>query len=430
MRQTLDNYDDSMYIANISVGGQTIKGVLDTGSFELVIFGQNCRTCGIARAYDETNSTTYKGGFEQKELSYGSGTCVTTEGRDTVVTAGLQAQNQAFWLAYECQMPLLWNAPFQAIVGIGPPGQPLFLAEESLDHMTEADAPFDLIMEAKHQVYIAKTRTDLTKKLGVSVFSTCLGREVGSPGYLIWNDVRPIERPGMVTAHVPGKITWSVEVKGGSFKSPLGFGMVEVACKNGCGAIVDTGTTLLGLDTVSYNSVFRYISQMNRDCSDLSVYPSLHFKVGDGEIVLPPSAFIAEVYGLASDTLGTLIHMNRPSAFQNASRLYETGAPVMCQLMIMDMGTLETPFGPEIIMGMSTFREYYVTFDLGTGRDDRSIFFSPANDQCDPMSAEEIELQGDRARHIGLRNPGSTLIRPRRIDISKVRLPKKFDGKI
>jgi len=323
---------------------------------------------------------------------------------------------------------LLRNAPFQAIVGIGPPGQPLFLASEALDAMEEADASMDLVMEARHQVYIAEHRPDLTAQLGMQVFSTCLGREAGSPGYFIWNDVKPSDRPGMVTAHVPGQITWSVEVKSTSFRSPLGVDMTDIVCTQGCAAIVDSGTTLLGLDSVSYDNMFRFISQMGKDCSDLSVYPSLHFKIGDGEIVLPPSAYIAEVYGFASDTMGTLMHRAKPGPFQNASRLHEIGEQVMCQLMIMDMGTLQTPFGPEIIMGMSTFREYYVTFDLGNGRDDRTIFFSPANDNCDPMSAEDLELRGERDGYFGLRT--DALIRPSKIDISKVRPPRNFDGKI
>jgi len=429
-RQTLENQQDSMYIADLTVGGQQFKGILDTGSFELVIFGRNCRTCGIARAYNEKLSATYRPGMEHKELAYGSGACLTNDGRDTVDIAGMEAKSQAFWLAFQCQMPLLRAAPFQAIVGIGPPGQPLFMAEEMLAELKSQEAPQDVLMKAAHEVQIAKGKTDLIEKFGVQVFSTCFGRDPGSPGYLIWNDAKPTDQPGLVTAHVPGKITWSVEVKGGSFKSPLGFGMVEVACKNGCGAIVDTGTTLLGLDTESYEGIFRYVSRLGKDCSDLSHYPDLHFKIGDGEVVLPPSSYIGEVFGLASDTMGKLMHTERPSPFQNASRLHETGQTVMCQLLVMDMGSLQTPFGPEIILGMSTFREYYVTFDLGTGRDDRSIFFSPANDQCAPMSAEEVALRGDRDKQLGFRTDGGLAVRPNKMDISTFREPRSLDGNL
>jgi len=429
-RQTLENQQDSMYIADLTVGGQQFKGILDTGSFELVIFGRNCRTCGIARAYNEKLSATYRPGMEHKELAYGSGACLTNDGRDTVDIAGMEAKSQAFWLAFQCQMPLLRAAPFQAIVGIGPPGQPLFMAEEMLAELKSQEAPQDVLMKAAHEVQIAKGKTDLIEKFGVQVFSTCFGRDPGSPGYLIWNDAKPTDQPGLVTAHVPGKITWSVEVKGASFKPPLGGDMIDIACKEGCAAIVDTGTTLLGLDTESYEGIFRYVSRLGKDCSDLSHYPDLHFKIGDGEVVLPPSSYIGEVFGLASDTMGKLMHTERPSPFQNASRLHETGQTVMCQLLVMDMGSLQTPFGPEIILGMSTFREYYVTFDLGTGRDDRSIFFSPANDQCAPMSAEEVALRGDRDKQLGFRTDGGLAVRPNKMDISTFREPRSLDGNL
>jgi len=194
---------------------------------------------------------------------------------------------------------------------------------------------------------------------------------------------------------------------------------------------VDTGTTLLGLDSFSYESMFAAIAELNLDCSDLSKFPTLNFKIGDGEIVLPPRAYIGEVAGLTStDHLGHLMRLDKPSPFKNAVRLHEDGQKVMCQLLTMDMGTMMTSIGPEMILGMAVFREYYVTFDLGSGRDDRHIFFSPANDQCDPMSAEDMQMHDLRGEHFGHREDASISSRPMKIDASKIRVPKKFDGNL
>eukprot|EP00404_Azadinium_spinosum_P003505 CAMPEP_0180458328 /NCGR_PEP_ID=MMETSP1036_2-20121128/22288_1 /TAXON_ID=632150 /ORGANISM="Azadinium spinosum, Strain 3D9" /LENGTH=488 /DNA_ID=CAMNT_0022464977 /DNA_START=98 /DNA_END=1564 /DNA_ORIENTATION=- len=423
-RQVLDNHDDVMYTGNMTIGGQQIRGILDTGSFELVIFGMQCSTCGIASAYDHTHSSNYHEGHESKELAYGSGACRADDGFDNVAILDLKAENQSFWLTNYCEMPLLESAPFNAIVGLGPPGEPVYVARSYLQddfYMAKKTGMLPAsIARDKHELDVAKSKPDLLAQFSVKTFSTCFGREAGSAGYHIWNDVVPTSSSGMVTAHVPGKLFWSAEVKSASFHDSNSHSTTPIACKNGCAAIVDTGTTLLGFDTASYTDIYDHLNEMNMDCSDLSVFPNLHMKVGDGELILPPEAYIGELFGFSSD-IGHLMHIDRPSPFRNASRLHETGHVVMCELLIMDMGTMMTEFGPEILIGMPIFREYYVTFDLGSGRDDRTIFFSPANDNCEPMSdAQSLERS----------SAGIVSKRPMKIDASKIRVPKSFGGQL
>merc|ERR1719330_1148509 len=95
------------YFSTLTVGGQEVQGVLDSGSFELVLFSEQCATCGAAGFYSANLSESFAQGPRRKEHAYGSGTCTTVDGRDDVAVGPLEARGQAFWLAVDCHMPLL-----------------------------------------------------------------------------------------------------------------------------------------------------------------------------------------------------------------------------------------------------------------------------------------------------------------------------------
>lgn len=430
-RQTLGNYQDVMYMAPFTMGGQKFKGILDTGSFDFVLFAKDCQTCGTAAAYDASESPTYKRGKTSQMLAYGSGACRTHQGYDSVSVAGLASADQVFWDATECNMPLLDNAHFQAIVGVGPPGYEATMLKHELtqahQHLMWWKVP-----QLKRALSKAESSANLAlvDKIHVGTFSTCLGRQPGSPGYWIWNDAKPSMRAGLVTAQVAGEVTWSVKVTSASFVDEAGT-ETEVGCSGGCGAIVDTGTTLIGVPSAFFNNAFNHINSLGMDCSDLSVFPTFQFKVGDGVLTLPPEAYIAEVpEGSAySQLLAGLMHTDGPSPFRRHSRMHATRGAVFCQLMLMDMGEHMTVAGPEMILGMSVFREYYTTFDLGAGVGDRTISFSPANENCDPISASEAELNGFRHNRYGI-PIGAATRQPNFVNISEIRVPRVLDGRL
>jgi len=413
IKQVLENIDDMVYIGDITVGGEHLRAVFDTGSFELVIFGQECNTCGGAVGYNDQESTTFKHGTLTKVIAYGSGSCNTKDGFDDVAVESLHAHNQAFWQATLCKMPMLETAAFNAIVGIGPPGMALLSLESELSYLKNRNSSDFMIYAVEGEIDIEKKKSALVDSLGVSTFSACFGRKEGSQGYMIWNDAVPSGRSGVVTAHVPGKVYWSVHVLEASFSAPLTDEVM--GCQDGCGAIVDTGSTLLGVDTPMYDRIFAYVQSLNTDCSDLSVFPSLKLKVGDGYLVLPPQAYIAAVaLGDYQQVLAAL-HSQRTSPFRN-SRMLLNGQLALCQLMVVDVGEEQTQFGPQMIIGMEVFRQYYVTFDMGSGQDDRTIYFSEKNDQCDAVSSEEaaMSLDSRSGRHL----------QPKVLDVSKIRAPR------
>merc|ERR1719253_1313014 len=108
----------------MKVGNQTITGIMDTGSFELVIFTTKCTTCGRAASYNPNVSTTHRSGMLMTTMTYGSGDTYSMEGADVVSIGGIEGREQTFWEVVEARMPILRNAEFQAIIGLGPPETP------------------------------------------------------------------------------------------------------------------------------------------------------------------------------------------------------------------------------------------------------------------------------------------------------------------
>eukprot|EP00439_Symbiodinium_sp_Y106_P009708 s2900_g1.t1 len=70
-----ENQDDASYTGTITIGGQALQAILDTGSFELVVFSTRCNGCGAAgeSGFNQTSSQTFRAGNLMQQLSYGSG---------------------------------------------------------------------------------------------------------------------------------------------------------------------------------------------------------------------------------------------------------------------------------------------------------------------------------------------------------------------
>jgi len=418
-RQTLGNMADMQYFGDIEVGGQPLKAILDTGSFELVVFSTSCPNCGIAAEYNEEASSTFLWGTESQTHSYGSGSCDAKDGFDNVAIGTVTSEKLPLWLALKCDMPLLARASFNAIAGIGPPGQPEYMAKAKMKQLDEIEGRFKQRGEAvprelevqraaiEKALEAAKGKKSMLESFGVTTFSTCLGRAPQSAGYLIWNDKTRAGVEGVQRIPVAGNITWGVSLKDWGFHHNRQD--ESIGCTEGCGSIVDTGTSLLAVPTPMYEAMVQYIKNLgvSLDCSDLSKFPDLVMTLGGQHLKFPPSAYLGSFVG----------QMN--SEVEGFVRTEGLGSgTTRCQMLLMDLGPVQqTTLGPMIILGMPFFREYYTTFDLGRGRGDRSIFVSPASDSCEP---ELDGLVSDQRTYHSLRNT------PRTVDLSTVRVPQWF----
>uniref|UniRef100_A0A7S4VWU4 Peptidase A1 domain-containing protein n=1 Tax=Alexandrium monilatum TaxID=311494 RepID=A0A7S4VWU4_9DINO len=414
-RQKLGNQQDMQYFGQLSLGKQSMKGIFDTGSFELLVFTRECKGCGTARAYEVGKYPTFKPGSSHQVHAYGSGQCEANDGFEEVQIGGMTAKQQPFWFADDCTMPLLEEASFNAIIGIGPPGQPAFTAREALDELKETEKSYrrrhqavppslkQQIAEEKKTLKVARGKKALLESFGTTTFSVCLGRQPDSPGFLIWNDKTRKGQPHVMQIPVAGKITWGVTLKDWS------FGGSTAACADGCGAVVDSGTSLFAVPTPIYNAIWTHFSsgRYQLDCSDLRGFPDLVMTVGGKTLRFPPYTYVGELYGQMNKEAEGFLSMNRLGHRSKA-----------CHLLLIDLGpTRDTGLGPMLILGMPFFREYYTTFDLGSGRDDRSIFVSTANEDCDPEAVGDVSTVVDRLA-------SSLRFKPRSVNVSQVRVPE------
>merc|ERR1719329_206410 len=102
------NHGDLAYTATVTVGGQDLEGILDTGSFELLVFSTSCNSCGsVASFYNHSQSRTHERGFLMTMHSFGSGDTQSMLAFEDVSLGPLQVERQYFWEVYEAQLPIL-----------------------------------------------------------------------------------------------------------------------------------------------------------------------------------------------------------------------------------------------------------------------------------------------------------------------------------
>lgn len=435
----LRNLRDVQYLGSIKVGGQAVSGLFDTGSFELLVFGEDCVSCGEAVAYHRSISSSYAAGRGSESHSFGSGICYSNDGYEQLEIGPLKAQHAPFWEVVKAEMPVLEAATFQSIIGIGPPGEPAASAKSVLDKIKQQEeqhrrdygfVPPELI-EQEHE-FEEKVRTDSSKlslieSLGVSRFSHCLGRTTGSPGWLVFDDLDPRSRPeAFVSLPVAGKLTWSIQVTGMFLQNNFDNTRITLGCQPSCGAIVDTGTSLFSLPSHVYKKIFETIKSMNGDCGDTRMFPDLVVQVNGHDLPFSAESYIGQVDGSVPNQMKDLVHANQDVAFGSipnggVAPLFRLGAASdevsinmttderqKCQLLLMDMGEEITQLGPLAILGMPFFREYYTTFDIGGST--RSIHVAKADDQCRPATAMASfgAARGHQPRRVGaeqLRGP-------------------------
>jgi len=414
----LKNTQDVQYSGTVKVGGQKLRGVLDTGSFELLVFSRECVQCGnTSILYDHRRSPDYQKGDLDIMHSFGSGNTWSHEAWDRVEIGTLGARRQSFWEVVDTAMPVLRTASFQAIVGLGPPGSAIKLAEQQASQAQAAkrslvklghpipDDVAENVRDFEKAAQHARRRTDLAQSLGVQSFSICFGPARGDPGYLVWNDLQPIDARVFTRIPVMGSIHWSVELTdvrigpGGVLGSR---GVIDVGCSSSsagasssrgpCGAVLDTGTSLIAAPKEAIHFVRKALEALNGDCSQIHKLPDLRFKLGGYEYSLPPSSYVGQVIGDIPPALGQFVNFHAPTNNPNGD--------IECQPLLMSIDA-STQLGPMWILGLPFFRKYYTTFRTkpSSNLTGNEILTAEADHHCMPSRGPAL-LESPRPQEI------------------------------
>jgi hypothetical protein len=142
-----------------------------------------------------------------------------------------------------------------------------------------------------------RTHPSLMDKFGITRFSVCLQQQDKSPGWIIWQDYDPRTRPGFTEVEVKGQVHWGVELWN------VQVGDTVVSCQQGCGAVLDSGTSLIAAPRQSLVHLKGALDTLHPDCSNMHDMPWLRFQIADKIMELPPQAYIARMVGVIPPTI-------------------------------------------------------------------------------------------------------------------------------
>lgn len=393
-RQTLINDADMQYAGEVFIGGQKKVAIIDSGSFDIVALSDECERCGKKNSlYSPSHSPSYVAGKLTATQTYGSGTTDSRECWEHVSIGSSMSEDQSFWQVYDADMPILGEASFQMIFGVGPPAGAEQIAQMEADWSTGDAHLEEVLTHVKNQTFYVK-QTD------THVLSTCLHKEPGSPGVFIWNDAHPATYAASYFVKVPviGGLYWAAKLE------DVTMGDKKLACfGTPCMAVMDTGTSLVAGPSEVIFQVDDLAAKLSSDCQDLSALPNLEFKLNGQQFSLPSSLYMGEVYGEMSEEI--------------RDRMEHTQDSSMCDAAMMTLDEEDPDFGQMWIFGLPFFRKYYSSFVLDKNFEAEAMYFSEADNNCEPT------VGGSSMR----RGPGlPEVTRPMRINAKKIRAPKRW----
>jgi len=160
------------YYGELTVGGQNLSVLFDTGSDQLLVPGGDCVSdaCATHRHYDEAKSKTVKnqtGDLDPKEVAYGTGTAMGYVQEDEVCLGGSCARMQFVEVVQESDDPF-GHAGFDGVLGLSLQLRGDALTKESALHSLVANKAIPAEMFA---VYLAKDLKEESSEISLGTYS-------------------------------------------------------------------------------------------------------------------------------------------------------------------------------------------------------------------------------------------------------------------
>ncbi|XP_041943047.1 cathepsin D-like [Alosa sapidissima] len=330
--EKLTNFMDAQYFGEISIGTppQDFKVLFDTGSSNLWVPSIHCSfldiACWLHHRYNSKKSSTFAKNGTKFAIKYGRGSLSGFISEDVVNLAGVNVPGQQFGEAVQQPGITFAVARFDGVFGMGYP-------TISVEKVTPV---FDQIMAKK--------------LIPQNVFSFYLNRNPNAPvgGELMLGGTDKQYYDGELHyVNVTRKAYWQIKM------DAVDVGNQLTLCKDGCQAIVDTGTSLMVGPTHEVRALHRAIGALPLlmgeywiECSKIPTLPVISFNLGGKLFNLT-----GEDYILQESQMGAKICL---SGF-----------------MAMD---IPPPAGPLWILGDVFIGRYYSVFD----RDHDRVGFAPA----------------------------------------------------
>uniref|UniRef100_A0A3B3TUU9 Cathepsin D-like n=1 Tax=Poecilia latipinna TaxID=48699 RepID=A0A3B3TUU9_9TELE len=330
--ERLTNFMDAQYYGVISIGTppQNFSVLFDTGSSNLWVPSIHCAffdlACWVHRRYNSQKSSTYVKNGTEFAIRYGRGSLSGFISEDTVSVAGLSVPSQQFGEAVKQPGITFAVARFDGVLGMAYPSI----------SVAKVTPVFDTAMAAK--------------LLPQNIFSVYISRDPKAAvgGELMLGGTDPQYYTGALHyVNVTRKAYWQIDM------NRVDVGNQLTLCKDGCQAIVDTGTSLIVGPAAEVRALNKAIGALPLlmgeymiDCKKIPTLPVVSFNIGGKMFNLT-----GEDYVMKESQMGVSI----------------------CLSGFMGMD-IPPPAGPLWILGDVFIGKYYTVFD----RNEDRVGFAPA----------------------------------------------------
>ncbi|GFO15497.1 cathepsin d [Plakobranchus ocellatus] len=326
----LTNHRNALYYGPISIGtpDKELNVTFDTGSSLTWVHSAHCPLqnilCPNQRRYDKTSSTTYRKNGKPFIVQYGSGGVAGLYSQDSITVADLTVQNQTFGEAILEPYNVFEDAPCSGIMGLGFPD------------IEEEPTVFDNMVSQEI--------------LPAPVFSFYLNRiETDSPDSVL-------TLGGTNSDFYTGEFTFVDISESDQWQFKMDrvqlFNRAGIVYPEGCGAVVDSGTSLIigPEDQVDFlnrelggSPIPEFPRMYSVDCSTVPYLPDIEFVVKGKELALSSKYYIVRM------------------------QLSEEEEPICMIGLISDekMEELQAGFW---VLGTLFMRAFYTQFDKGNSR--------------------------------------------------------------
>lgn len=374
-RMELRNFKGVQYSSPVLLGGQAIRAIFDSGSWQVMAISSQCLECKLNMpVYNSDKSATFKMGDAAPERTeFVGGRVLAKHGYESIRLGGPSSPFASaavdFWQVLETNINI-WRtsqADFSSIVGLS-----------RASHVPAWQG--GPLVEA------------LLERLRVQRFAVCLEPGPANPGWLTFNPPLDLASGTFRSLDLISANHWAIPL------SDVHLGG-ERFCTGKCLAIIDSGTSMLGVPLGAYARIMAVIEAIRGDCDDLKALPSLNLQLGGQTFSLPPSAYTVQLLDSVADGGGA--------------------RPRICLPAFMKMN-VTTTMGELWLLGMPFLRHFYTVFD----RVAHKIHVAEQGTGCTPaaMNASSEAAGGFFLPHKDLGNITASA-KPTLVDPYAARLP-------
>lgn len=219
---------------------------------------------------------------------------------------------------------------------------------------------------------------------------------------------------------VVGQVHWGVLMTGVSVPG------IDVAnpCSPSCGAIIDSGTSLIAAPASAKPLIQALKDLIKPDCSNIDQLPVISMTLGGVAIELPPRAYV-----IKASMLGLRVPLDGAGIWDFVWNGPKTTVVDQCTVAFMTIEK-DSQFGPVWIIGMPFLRYYYSVFERST----KKIHIAKTGPYCQVPYTGPHVLANTTGMQAASSHAGGHLaagtqytaadFTPTWVDLKAVRLPK------